>query len=387
MSASRCVLAVALATILSAGAAAQPPDPRVAVVQKRISELAPYARLPACRERAEEARWTAVGTPDKGLAKPLISAHRGGNTLAPENTLAAYEAAFALGVDFIEVDVRETKDGVFVANHDDTVDRTTNGTGKVADLTLAEIRALNAADYAPWKGGPFDPSRIATLEEVLALAKRAGAGLELDIKIGDRYDRIAALVARYGLTETSIFNSQSPDTLKAAPGARLIYNRNNWEPPGLLYQAAKTSYVFGSKLAEYTPEAIAAIHDACGVVMPHAYDAGGAQEAAQFLAARAIGADGVQTNQPEVIVAAAGLKVTSRLKTGKDETGEPAVCLVNARNDMGVIGKTLTLQRAGQPTARLTTVQHGCARLPREARGAEVSFDGDAAVGPARLRL
>jgi glycerophosphoryl diester phosphodiesterase len=377
MSRSKCVLAAALASAFAASAAAQPPDPRIAAVEKRISELAPYARLPTCRKRAEQARWTAAGTPDKGLAKPLISAHRGGNTLAPENTLAAYEAAFALGVDFIEVDVRETRDGVFVANHDDTVDRTTNGTGKVADLTLAEIRALNAADYAPWKGGAFDPSRIATLEEVLALAKRAGAGLELDIKIGGRYDRIAALVAHYGLTEKSIFNSQSPETLKAAPGARLIYNRNSWEPPGLLYRAGRTSHVFGSKLAEYTPEAIAAIHDACGVVMPHAYDAGGAQEAAQFLAARAIGADGVQTNQPELIVATAGLKVTARLKATNDE-----VCLVNAKNDMGLIGKTLTIKGA-----KLTTVQHGCAHLPDGAKGAEVRFEGDAAVGPARLRL
>jgi glycerophosphoryl diester phosphodiesterase len=382
MSRPRCFLALALATSLGAGAAAQGPDPRIAAVQKRIAELAPYAKLPACRERAEEARWTAAGAPDKGLAKPLISAHRGGNTLAPENTLAAYEAAFALGVDFIEVDIRETKDGVFVANHDDTVDRTTDGNGKVADLTLAQIRAMNAADYAPWKGGPFDPSRIATLEEVLALAKRAGAGLELDIKIGDRYDRIAALVARYGLTEKSIFNSQSPETLKAAPGARLIYNRNSWEPPSLLYQAAKTSHVFGSKLAEYTPEAVAAIHDACAVVMPHAYDAGGAQEAAQFLHARAIGADGVQTNQPELIVATAGLRVTSRLKVGKTERGAAAVCLVNARNEMGLIGKTLSLG----PQIKLTTVQHGCAPLPPSAKG-EVKFEGDAAVGPARLRL
>ena len=375
---SKRLIALLLAGVVAgAPAMAQGPDPRIAQVEARVAGLAPYAKLPACREKAEPARWTAAGKPDAGRKKPLISAHRGGNTLAPENTLAAYEAAFALGVDFIEVDIRETKDGVLIANHDDTVDRTTDGTGAVADLTWEQVRRLNSADYAPWKGGPFDPSRVATLEEVLQLAKDAGAGLELDIKIGTADARIAALVDKYGLTEKSIFNSQRVDALKAAPGARLIYNRNSWEPPSLLYQVAKASPVFGSRLAEFTPEAIAAIHDGCGVVMPHAYDAGGAQEAAQFLEARARGADGVQTNQPELIVATAGLKVKSRLVVRDGQA-----CLVNAKNGMGIYGKTLSVTggKGGK------TALHGCAKVEGP-RGAVVSFPGDAAIGPARARL
>ncbi|MEI7931981.1 MAG: hypothetical protein WCI21_02855, partial [Alphaproteobacteria bacterium] len=235
---------------------------------------------------------------------------------------------------------------------------------------------------APWKGGPFDPSRIATLEEVLALAGRARAGLELDIKIGGRHTEIAALVARYGLTESSIFNSQSADTLKAAPGARLIYNRSSWEPPSLMYKVAGASNVFGSRLDEFTPEAIAAIHDGCGFAMPHAYEAGGAQEAAQFLAARAIGADGVQTNQPELIVATAGLTVKSRLKRDGAR-----VCLVNSRNDMGLYGKTLEVMRGGTVLGSPKTVQHGCVTIEGDPRGLEVRFSGDPTVAPARLRL
>lgn len=384
----------AIAAILAAsgGASGQTPVPKaptleeqVARVEQRLAGLTPYAKLPACHQKAETARWLHAGTPDRGKARPLISAHRGGNTLAPENTLDAYEAAFALGVDFIEVDVRESKDGVLVANHDDAVDRTSNGTGAVADKTLAELKALNAADYAPWKGGPFDPSHIATLEEILQLAKRAGAGLELDIKIGNRHTEIAALVARYGLTEKSIFNSQSPDTLKAAPGARLIYNRSSWEPPSLLNRVGRASNVFGSKLTEFTPESMVAIHDACGFAMPHAYDMGGAKEAEQFLAARAMGADGVQTNQPELIVATAGLKVKSKLES----RGPEKVCLTNSRNGMGVYGKKLEFLRSGQTIATRTTVQHGCVPagdLPGGISGVEVRFAGDAAVGPARLR-
>ena len=131
-------------------------------------------RLPACNQTPEPARWLDAGTPDQGAARPLISAHRGALTLAPENTLASYEYAFAFGVALVEVDIQQTKDGKFVALHDDTVDRTTNGTGNIRDLTFDEVRALNAADYEPWKGGPYDGSQVASLEEVLQLAQRVG---------------------------------------------------------------------------------------------------------------------------------------------------------------------------------------------------------------------
>ena len=371
-----------------AGPKAPPPtvEEQVARAETRLALLTPYAKQAPCRQKAEEARWLHVGTPDHGKPRPLISAHRGGNTLAPENTLDAYEAALALGVDFLEVDVRESKDHVLVANHDDTVDRTSNGTGAVADKTLAELQALNVADYAPWKGGPFDPSHMAKLEDILALARKAGAGLELDIEIGNRHTEIATMVAQHDETKYSIFNSQNPDTLKSAPGARLIYNRNDWEPPSLLFKETRASNVFGSNLEKFTPEAIVAIHDGCGFALPHAYDKGPAQEAAQFLEARARGADGVQTNQPELIVATAGLKVQSKLK--KD--GDDKVCLVNSRNDMGVYGKKLEFVRGGQTVATLTTVQHGCvsiAGLEGGTRGAEVRFAGAPAVGPSRLRL
>ena len=128
----------------------------------------------------------------------MISAHRGALALAPENTLASYEYAFAYGVDLVEVDVQQTADGQFVALHDDTVDRTTDGTGRVADLTYDQVRALNAADYAPWKGTEFD-ARVASLEEVLALARRVGRGIELDIKGSVTEEgQLAELVAATG---------------------------------------------------------------------------------------------------------------------------------------------------------------------------------------------
>jgi len=77
-------------------------------------------------------------------SRPLVMAHRGGAALAPENTLAAFHNAVELGVDMIELDIHATKDGHLVVIHDDTIDRTTNGSGRVNDLTLAEIQAYDA---------------------------------------------------------------------------------------------------------------------------------------------------------------------------------------------------------------------------------------------------
>jgi glycerophosphoryl diester phosphodiesterase len=160
----------------AAPAAAQSGDPRIDAIRAAIDVLDDYAQPPACDQQPDPARWEHAGTPDRGRADPLISAHRGALTLAPENTVASYEYAFAFGVPLVEVDVQQTRDGRFVALHDSTVDRTTNGTGEVSSLTYDEIRSLDAADYEPWKDTEFDPSQVASLDEVLALAKRVGGG-------------------------------------------------------------------------------------------------------------------------------------------------------------------------------------------------------------------
>ncbi|MHA4810654.1 glycerophosphodiester phosphodiesterase [Flavitalea flava] len=72
--------------------------------------------------------------------KFIVIAHRGDNTEAPENTLAAVENGIKNGVDFVEIDLRTTKDCVLVIMHDETVDRMTNGKGRISDLTYAEVR-------------------------------------------------------------------------------------------------------------------------------------------------------------------------------------------------------------------------------------------------------
>jgi glycerophosphoryl diester phosphodiesterase len=86
---------------------------------------------------------------------PWVVAHRGGAALAPENTLEAFEKALVLGVDVLEMDLRFSADGAIVVVHDATVDRTTNGRGRVADLTLAELQDLDAAFRFENRSGGF----------------------------------------------------------------------------------------------------------------------------------------------------------------------------------------------------------------------------------------
>src|ERR1700694_2483556 len=98
----------------------------------------------------------------------LVIAHRGASGNAPENTLAAFRKAVALGATFIETDLQLSRDAHFVAIHDATVNRTTNGQGRVHDMKLAELRRL---DPGSWFGSEFAGERIPTLGESLAFSQ------------------------------------------------------------------------------------------------------------------------------------------------------------------------------------------------------------------------
>lgn len=108
----------------------------------------------------------------------LSMAHRGDRSLAPENTLAAFSLALDEGVDAIEMDIRLSKDGRIIVIHDERVDRTTDGTGLVEEMTLEEIKGLDAGS---WFDPRFAGERIPTLEEALSLI-RGRAGIQLEIK-------------------------------------------------------------------------------------------------------------------------------------------------------------------------------------------------------------
>ena len=99
---------------------------------------------------------------------PLVIAHRGASSLAPENTMAAVYAALDLGVEMVEVDVHSTLDGELVVIHDSTLDRTTNGNGYVRRRTLEEIKELDAGS---WFKKRFSQERVPMLREVIVAVK------------------------------------------------------------------------------------------------------------------------------------------------------------------------------------------------------------------------
>ena len=106
-----------------------------------------------------------------GSPRPLVIAHQGGEEVWPSNTMVAYEQAVALGVDMLEMDLHATADGKLVLMHDETVDRTTDGTGKIEEMTLAEFKALDGGYYWSNDDGQTHPFRgqgitPASLDEV-----------------------------------------------------------------------------------------------------------------------------------------------------------------------------------------------------------------------------
>ncbi len=129
---------------------------------------------------------SAQSDPPKPVLRPprhggvYVVAHRGAHQGIPENTLAAYRKAIELGVDFVEIDLRTTKDGKFVSIHNGTVDAymSDGKTGKVRDFTLAELRAL---DIGSRVGPEWKAERIPTFEEILDLCK-GKCGIYLDLK-------------------------------------------------------------------------------------------------------------------------------------------------------------------------------------------------------------
>src|SRR5580700_9322409 len=121
--------------------------------------------------------------------KVVVIAHRGEHRAHPENTLPAFQAAIDGGADFFELDVRTTSDGRLVLMHDRTVDRTTNGTGRVREMTFDQIRALDAGA----KFGPqFAGTAVPTFAEALNLA-HGKIGVYVDCKDIATADLVAAL--------------------------------------------------------------------------------------------------------------------------------------------------------------------------------------------------
>ncbi|SHE12865.1 Glycerophosphoryl diester phosphodiesterase [Chlamydia abortus] len=145
----------------------------------------------------------------------VVSGHRGYKSAYPENTLLAFEQAIRLGVDMLEFDLRLTRDQEIVVIHDETVDRTTNGTGRVSDFSLAELKELDAGS---WFGDEFEGLKIPTLQELCELLQAYPQTLlNVEIKRGpnakEAADRAIAMLEKYGYLPRCVFTCFDADVI------------------------------------------------------------------------------------------------------------------------------------------------------------------------------
>ena len=137
-----------------------------------------------------------------------VLAHRGASAYAPENTLSAFKLAIEQQADWLEMDVQQTKDGQLVVFHDLRMERTTNGKGALRDLTLAEVRQLDAGS---WFGPQFAGEPVPTFEEVVALASQNGIRIFPEIKDPRFYpgieERVAGVIGAAGYEDRTIVQS------------------------------------------------------------------------------------------------------------------------------------------------------------------------------------
>lgn len=246
--------------------------------------------------------------------RPRVFGHRGAAALAPENTLASFALALALGADALELDVWGTRDGVVVVIHDETLERTTNGDGPVPEHTWHELRSLDAGcrftrgghDF-PYRGHGL---RVPTLEAVLRDFPLACCVIEVKQQDAPLVEEIVRLISRFNAQGRVLLASEHDAVvqhvrrhtgdiatgLAAGEVADFIArvdtgNFDGYRPPGCALQVPCR---FG-EMPLITPASVSAAH-ACGLEV-HAWTINDRREMESLLA---LGVDGIITDVPGV---------------------------------------------------------------------------------------
>jgi glycerophosphoryl diester phosphodiesterase len=236
---------------------------------------------------------------DSVMKYPRLCAHRGFNTVAPENTMPAFGAAVALGADEIEFDIWETKDGVLVSAHDETLERVSDGVGKIRDYTYEELLKL---DFGAKGGEKFKGLKIPTFEEILKkFASRAV--MNVHVKIWDagaedtKLSQILALVRKYDDTDHVYFMTRNDEAVRriksVAPDVKICLGWDkNPDPTAIVKRAISLgAYKVQFYNTEITREAVMLAHE--NGIRCNAYYADTADEARRLFD---MGVDTVLTN-------------------------------------------------------------------------------------------
>jgi glycerophosphoryl diester phosphodiesterase len=222
-------------------------------------------------------------------------AHRGASGTFPENTLSAFRAAIEAGADMCELDVQLTRDGAVVVIHDETVDRTTDGKGEVAELTLAELKQLDAG--ARFKDGALKGERIPTLDEVFVVTS-GRCGLNIELKAGGLEHQVAQTMQARGAFADSIVSSFEWEYLKKIQqlhfNVRIALLADD-KPVDLMMNAvAMRAHAINPRWDMVTADLCKAAHERGLKVYTWTVDAD-----ARMRALIECGVDGIMTNFPE----------------------------------------------------------------------------------------
>ncbi len=240
---------------------------------------------------------------------PIVFAHRGDFAHAPENTLPSFEQALQKGADGVELDAKLTADGHVVVMHDAAVERTTNGKGRVASLTLAALRQLDAGS---WFNEKFSGAKIPLLEEVFEIVgKDKLINIELT-NYSTRRDgltlKVCELIKKHNNHKQILFSSFFPSNLKIAAQVLPEIPRGLLAMPGILGIWARSfGFMFGDyqalhpHLSSVSREQIQRVHRLQRRV--HVWTVNTAEEITRL---KGWGVDGVFTDDPQTILRALG---------------------------------------------------------------------------------
>lgn len=240
---------------------------------------------------------------------PFIFAHRGASAHAPENTLAAFELALAQNADGIELDVKLSSDGQVVVIHDPTVDRTTGARGRVKDMSLADLRSLNAGSFFSQS---FSNERIPTLEEVFeSMGKRLFINVELTNYNSPRdhlVETVCMLVKKFNLQKHVMFSSFFASNLSKAGSYLPDVPRGLLALNGIAGAWARSfGYYFGKYqalhpyLKDVSPEQVGRVHRLKGRI--HVWTVNKAEDMRQLFR---WGVDAIFTDDPKLAVQVRG---------------------------------------------------------------------------------
>lgn len=265
-------------------------------------------RKPRLKNLLGAALSLALLSPSAASQKVEVICHRGLSSQAPENTLPALERAIQAGCDAVEVDLRTTRDGVVVLMHDSTIDRTTNGQGKVAQLDYEEIRALDAGG---WFSDQFRGAHVPTLEEAITLAK-GRARLYLDIKARN-FKAITGIVRKHAFSSSVYYRAYLPADIRRIrgldPSAQIVFDLDRLTSNREIVESVLNRHpgiILSSQMANWNSQILQRMHSTGTSVFINLLGQG--IDEGRFRQALSAAPQGILTDEPGVLLELLGRK-------------------------------------------------------------------------------